>query len=214
MPARCCKNFIKTFCRRLFRVTPCCDREGLSGFGLIQWPPCMTTKSDWWSILTRFTVEISQCGNLNQSFRIYLSSLCSVFWDDFIFIKFRNRLTFHIEAYFDFALINSLTEKNTLENENKKINIFSSSYLSIMETVFYFFKEGSYTTSYYLKLRNSSSNHAWFKIYPNIPFSKIRKFCLCLNSWRHHGHIKSHRTHLFIYLFFALKKKKLIMLFK
>lgn len=139
--------------------------------------------------------------NLNQSFRIDVSSLCPVFWDDFIFIIFRNRLTFHIGAYFDFALINSLTEKNTLENENKKINIFSSSYLSIMETVFYFFKEGSYTTSYYLKLRNSSSNHAWFKIYPNIPFSKIRKFCSCLNSWRHHGHIKSHRTHLFIYLF-------------
>ena len=153
------------------------------------------------------------CLNLNQSFRIYLSSLCPVFWDDFIFIIFRNRLTFHIGAYFDFALINSLTGKNTLENENKKFNIFSSSYLSIMETVFYFFKEGSYTTSYYLKLRNSSSNHAWFKIYPNIPFSKIRKFCSCLNSWRQHGHIKSHRTHLFIYLFFAFKKK-LIMLFK
>ena len=145
------------------------------------------------------------CLNLNQSSRIYLSSLCPVFWDDFIFIIFRNRLTFHIGAYFDFASINSLTEKNTLENENKKFNIFSSSYLSIMETVFYFFKEGSYTTSYYLKLRNSSSNHAWFKIYPNI-----RKFCSCLNSWRHHGHIhvKSHRTHLFIYLFFAFKKKK------
>ena len=92
------------------------------------------------------------CLNLNQSFRIDLSSLCPVFWDDFIFIIFRNRLTFHIGAYFDFALINSLTEKNTLENENKKIYIFSSSYLSIMETVFYFLRKEvilPHTTSNY-----------------------------------------------------------------
>ena len=48
--------------------------------------------------------------------------MSSILGTIFIFIVFRNLLTFHIEAYFDFALINSLIEKNTLENENQKKN--------------------------------------------------------------------------------------------